>query len=152
MNNSLYTSNPPTLDDFCDIVTPDMMEKDYMLEFAPVYDTIDDPVEDINANMIDHIFYKTNYFVCVTSRPIKDNPFKCTWGLETPKIDLQYLLNILDDMGIEYNVKEGAFQDVNGRWTHKSFNFVELKNPEKAYRTIYNKQAEIPVLVEGDSI
>lgn len=144
----------PTLDDYQTTVTPDMMEEDYMLEFAPLYDSIDDPLEDINDNMIDHIFYKRNYYVCTTSRPIKDNPFKYgyTWGLETPKIDLQYLLNILDDMGIEYTVKEGAFKDVKGRWTHKSFAFVELKYPEKAYRTIYNKQAEIPVLIEGDSL
>lgn len=144
----------PTLDDYQTTVTPDMMEKDYMLEFAPVYDTIDDPVEDINANMIDHIFYKMNYYVCTTSRPIKDNPFKYgyTWGFETPKIDLQYLLNILDDMGIEYTVKEAAYKNAYGRWTHKSFAFVELKNPEQAYRTIYNRQSEIPVLIEGDSL
>ena len=133
------------------IVTPEMEAEDYMLEFAPVYDSIDDPNMDITANMIDHIFFKANYYVCTTSRPQEDNQFKYTYGLETPKIDLEYLTRILDSLGVQYTVKDGAFQDIHGRWTHKSFAFVELKNPEKAYRTIYNRQAEIPVLIEGDS-
>lgn len=152
MNNSLHTTIPPELEYY-----PEMTPEEEMDDYIRTFDNVPDENElyEIDLfrvyNCIDSTFHETGYEVHTSSRPINGNPFKCTYGFETPKTEVEYLTNVLDRLGVEYTVKFGAFKNADGRLTNKRFAFVELKNGISDYYKIYSKTDEIPYLC-GDVV
>lgn len=88
---------------------------------------------------VHHIFYKHGICVRCTDRPWYNNPFgenKTFYGIEVHKKDVSFVSEELEKLGIEHNILDGKYRNVNGCWTHKAFKFIELPNPEKAYQMI----------------
>lgn len=151
MNNSLYTTIPKV--DLLPPETPEEIELDY----AATFDNAPDENELMKIDLwrvqsqLDRTFFESGYEVHTTSRPIAGNPFHCTFGFDTPKDEVKYLTALLNDFGIEYTVKNGAFKNTSGRLTNKRNAYVELADGIDGYYKLYNKTDEIPFLV-GDVI
>lgn len=149
MNNSLFTTD--IHEDVMPPLTPEEKTTDYANTFLPE----DDPIWTIDLfriqNTLSATFHELGYYVEISSRPIKGNPFHCTHGFDTPKDEVEYLTDILDSFGVKYIVKNGAYKNASGRLTNKKFAFVELHNGIKDYYVLYSKTDEIPYLV-GDVI
>ena len=85
---------------------------------------------------VEHLFYERDICVNCTDRPWYNNAFgsnRTVHGIEVHKKDAQNVIELLNRLGIEFNVREAKFVNVNGCWTHKSFQFLEIPNHEKAY-------------------
>lgn len=148
MNNSLYTTD--IKEEILPVLNPEEQLEDYIMEFAPV-----DPEPEIDLwavqHRIDVAFISSGFNVTTTSRPIRGNIFNgYTYGVETPKKELQYLLPVLNTIGISYTVKNGVFARADGKRAHKTFAFVEFENGIDDYYLLYGNRNQIPVLVDGD--
>ena len=153
MDNSLYTTIPKELEYLPDM-TPEEEMEDYMRTFDPTQDEYD--IRNIDLfrvqSQLAGVFHSAGYEVEITSRPVDwRNPFEVTHGLETPKDEVEFLTDILDNFGIEYIVKDAAFKNVKGVYTNKNFAFIELAKGIEDYYRLYEKTDEIPCLV-GDVI
>ena len=151
MDNSLYTTIPHE-QEYPTIRTPDEEMMDYMNEYAPV-----NPEPEVDLFHVQHgidtAFISSGYNVQTTSRPRENNIFKgYTYGVETPKKELDFLLPVLTDMGINFTVKNGMFARADGKRSHKTFAFVEFKNGIDDYYRLYNNRNQIPVLIGDDSL
>lgn len=91
-------------------------------------------------SQVQTLFYKQGICINCTDRPWYNNPFgvknKTFYGIEVHKKDVSFVLKELEKLGIEYNILDGKYRNVNGCWTHKAFKFIELPNPEEAYNAI----------------
>ena len=148
MNNSLYTTIPKVE------LLPPMTPEEEAIDYATTFEQENLEVEIPNLFtvycQIEKAFYEAGYNVTTASRPInEENPFKSNYGLQTPKKEVQFLTGGLDDFGIEYIVKSGAYKNASGRSTNKRFSFVELRNGIADYYKLYEKTDQIPFLV-GD--
>lgn len=90
-------------------------------------------------SQVETLFYKEGICITCTDRPWYNNPFgsdKTFYGIEVHKKDVGFVSNELNKLGVEYNILDGKYRNVNGCWTHKAFNFIELPNHEEAYQRI----------------
>ena len=90
-------------------------------------------------SQVQTLFYKKGICIRCTDRPWYNNPFgkkETFYGIEVHKKDVSFVSDKLEKLGIEHNILDGKYMNVNGCWTHKSFNFIELPNHEEAYQRI----------------
>ena len=85
---------------------------------------------------VERLFYEKDICINCTDRPWYNNPWGAkttTHGIEVHKKDAENVIKELTRLGIQYNIHEGKFINVNGCWTHKAFKFLEIPNHKKAY-------------------
>lgn len=90
-------------------------------------------------SQVQHLFHEEGICITCTDRPWYNNPFgkkETFYGIEVHKNDVSFVSDKLASLGVEYNILDGKYRNVNGCWTHKSFKFIELPNPKEAYQMI----------------
>ena len=150
MNNSMYTTIPPEVEYIVPMSPDEEMEHYYST-------CIEEPIDEPEITMrevkseIDSMFYNSGYTAKCDDRPVDPEFFwRVNYGIQTPKKETKYVIPILEEIGIPYVVKEGAWRKVNGRLTGKSLNFIEFENGEDDYYTLFNNLHKIPVLIGED--
>ena len=94
---------------------------------------------------VEQRFHEKNIWINCTDRPWYNNAWGSNvtvYGIEVHKNDAVIVMDELARLGVDFIVRDAKFRNTKGCITHKQFKFLEIPNPQEAYR----------IIVGGDSL